>query len=173
MTTIVSVVLRDAVERHRSAIVEHRRVVDAAHGHGRVVIGAGTAVPIGQHKPHSTCPGCRGIGIGILVGDVLDERRHRRGSGTAVQRNDEVAAAVTPRERADGGAAVGNVRSAHADLACTGALIANAQHILGAVTPRREAHSQSTGIQVGTIDISDHRIAALLDHHRPVAFTVR
>ena len=140
---------RPRILRHRQAqrrVRQHRRIVHPAHGHRRVVVRAGTAVAIRQHKPHGAGAGGRRIGVGILIGDALDQRRHRRRRGIAVQRDDEVAAAAAPGAGPDGGAAIGDIAAAHADLARPGALVPNTEHILRTIAPSRNGDGQGAGI---------------------------
>ncbi len=103
--------------------------------------------------------------VGVLIGDVPNQCRYRRGGRTGIQRDDEVAAAAAPGEGPDGHALIGDVRPAHSDLARPRPLVADRQHIFGAVTPRRETYGQRPGIEVRRVNVGDHGIATF-DHHR-------
>ena len=150
----------------------HRRVIDATHGHGGVVVGAGPAVPVGEPIAHGAGPGRGRTGIRILIGDVLHQGRDRRGGRADVERDDEIAPAAAAGDRPDGHAAIGDVGAAHADLAGAGALIADREHVLRAVAAGREGDGERAAVEVGAVYIADERVAALLEHHGPGAFAV-
>ena len=149
-----------------------RRIVDCADRHSGVVVRTRAAVPIGQHKPHGARARRRGHPIRVLVGDVLHQCRNRRWGGIAVERDHEVTAAAATGEGPDRHAAIGDSRTAHADLARARPLVPDAEHIFGAVPAGWNGDGEGTGIEVGAVDIGHQRITALLDHHRPGAFVV-
>ena len=172
VTTDLNKIINAVEIEGQSIIGSNRCIVDGADRHRGVVVGAGAAVAVGQYKAHGAGTG-RGYGrIRVLIGDVLDEGRDCRRRRAGVECDDEIAPAAAAGKGPDGHALIRHVGATHADLARAGALVADAQHVLGAVAAGGEAHGERARTEVDAIRIGHERVAPLLDYHDPVAFVI-
>ncbi len=115
----------------------HRRIIGRYHRDRRIVIGAGTAIAVGQDIAHGAGTGCRRVCVGVLIGDVFYERGDRRRRCAIVERDDEIAPVAASGECANAHALVRDRAAAYADLSDPGPLVLDTEYIFGTVAAGR------------------------------------